>query len=48
MRNLAALLLLSHGTPMILSGDEIGRSQKGNNNGYCQDNELSWIPRVGT
>ncbi len=43
-RNLAALLLLAHGTPMILAGDEIGRSQKGNNNGYCQDNELSWIP----
>jgi isoamylase len=44
MRNLAALLLLSHGTPMILSGDELERSQKGNNNGYCQDNELSWFP----
>lgn len=44
MRNLAALLLLAHGTPMILAGDELGRSQKGNNNGYCQDNELSWMP----
>jgi isoamylase len=44
IRNLAALLLLAHGTPMILAGDELGRSQKGNNNGYCQDNELSWMP----
>ena len=44
VRNLAALLLLAHGTPMILAGDELGRSQKGNNNVYCQDNELSWFP----
>ncbi len=44
IRNLAALLLLAHGTPMILAGDELGRSQKGNNNCYCQDNELSWMP----
>jgi isoamylase len=44
IRNLAALLLLAHGTPMILAGDELGRSQKGNNNTYCQDNELSWMP----
>jgi glycogen operon protein len=43
VRNFAALLLLSHGTPMILAGDEFGRSQQGNNNGYCQDNEVSWI-----
>ncbi len=43
IRNLAALLLLSHGTPMLLAGDEIGHSQNGNNNAYCQDNELSWI-----
>jgi glycogen operon protein len=43
VRNLAALLLLSHGTPMILSGDETGRSKGGNNNTYCQDNELGWI-----
>lgn len=42
-RNLLTTLLLSHGTPMILAGDEFGRTQRGNNNGYCQDNELSWI-----
>ena len=42
-RNLLATLLLSHGTPMILAGDELGHSQDGNNNVYCQDNELSWI-----
>jgi len=42
-RNFAALLLLSHGTPMITAGDEFGRTQKGNNNSYCQDNGLSWI-----
>ncbi len=42
-RNFLATLLFSHGTPMLLAGDEIGRSQMGNNNGYCQDNELSWI-----
>ncbi|MBU0674473.1 MAG: glycogen debranching protein GlgX [Proteobacteria bacterium] len=41
-RNFMATLLLSQGVPMILSGDEIGRSQGGNNNGYCQDSELSW------
>ena len=35
--------LVSHGTPMILSGDEMGRTQLGNNNAYCQDNEISWI-----
>ena len=44
VRNLATLLLLAHGTPMITAGDELGRSQNGNNNGYCQDNELSWFP----
>jgi isoamylase len=43
MRNLLATLLLSQGTPMLLGGDEFGRSQHGNNNGYCQDNETSWI-----
>jgi glycogen operon protein len=43
MRNLLATLLLSQGVPMILAGDEIGRTQRGNNNAYCQDNELSWI-----
>ena len=35
-------LFLSQGVPMILGGDEIGRTQKGNNNAYCQDNEMSW------
>ena len=42
-RNFLATLLLSHGTPMILGGDEFGRSQMGNNNGYCQDSDISWI-----
>ena len=42
-RNFLATLLLSQGVPMLLAGDEIGRSQKGNNNAYCQDNEVSWI-----
>ncbi|MFK0333820.1 glycogen debranching protein GlgX [Rhizobium sp. NPDC090275] len=42
-RNFLATLLLSHGTPMILAGDEFGRSQVGNNNGYCQDSEISWV-----
>jgi isoamylase len=42
-RNLLATLLLGQGTPMILMGDEMGRTQKGNNNAYCQDNELSWL-----
>jgi glycogen operon protein len=42
-RNLLATLLLSHGTPMLLAGDELGNSQGGNNNVYCQDNEISWI-----
>src|SRR5690606_28554966 len=41
-RNLLATLLLSQGVPMILGGDEIGRTQQGNNNAYCQDNEISW------
>ena len=41
-RNLLATLLLSQGTPMICGGDEIGRTQGGNNNAYCQDNETSW------
>ncbi|HUT91394.1 MAG TPA: glycogen debranching protein GlgX [Thermoguttaceae bacterium] len=43
MRNLMATLLLSQGVPMILAGDELGRTQQGNNNAYCQDNELSWL-----
>jgi glycogen operon protein len=41
-RNFLATLLLSLGTPMLLGGDELGRTQCGNNNGWCQDNELSW------
>jgi isoamylase len=41
-RNLLATLMLSQGVPMLLGGDEMGRTQHGNNNGYCQDNELSW------
>jgi glycogen operon protein len=41
--NLLATLLLSHGVPMLLAGDELGRSQRGNNNAYCQDNETSWL-----
>ncbi|PZQ45755.1 MAG: glycogen debranching enzyme GlgX [Rhodovulum sulfidophilum] len=43
-RAMAATLLLSQGTPMLLMGDEIGRSQGGNNNGYCQDNPMAWMP----
>jgi glycogen operon protein len=42
-RNFLATLLLSTGVPMILGGDEIGRSQGGNNNAYCQDDEISWF-----
>jgi glycogen operon protein len=42
-RNLAAILLLSLGVPMLTAGDELGRSQGGNNNAYCQDNSTSWI-----
>ncbi len=42
-RNLLATLLLSQGTPMLLGGDEFGRTQAGNNNAYCQDNEISWV-----
>jgi isoamylase len=41
-RNLLATLMLSQGVPMLLGGDEIGRTQQGNNNAYCQDNEISW------
>jgi isoamylase len=41
-RNLLATLFLSQGVPMLLGGDEIGRTQRGNNNAYCQDNEISW------
>jgi isoamylase len=42
-RNLLATLLFSAGTPMVLAGDEFGRTQLGNNNAYCQDNEISWV-----
>ena len=42
-RNLLTTLLLSQGVPMVLSGDEVGRTQGGNNNAYCQDNETSWF-----
>ena len=42
-RNFLVTLLLSQGVPMVLAGDELGRTQHGNNNAYCQDNELSWI-----
>ena len=42
-RNILATLLLSQGVPMLCSGDEMGRTQRGNNNAYCQDNEISWI-----
>ena len=41
-RNMLAALLLSLGVPMLLAGDEIGRTQRGNNNAYSQDNEISW------
>jgi glycogen operon protein len=43
VRNFLATLFLSQGVPMLLSGDETGRTQQGNNNAYCQDNELSWV-----
>ena len=43
MRNLLGTLLLSQGTPMLLAGDELGRTQGGNNNAYCQDNEINWL-----
>ena len=42
-KNFMAILLLSHGVPMILAGDEVLRTQRGNNNAYCQDNEISWF-----
>ncbi len=46
-RNLLATLLLSRGVPMLLAGDELGRTQQGNNNAYCQDNEVSWVDWAG-
>ncbi|MBB5048311.1 glycogen operon protein [Rhodopseudomonas rhenobacensis] len=42
-RNMLATLVLSQGTPMLLAGDEFGRTQQGNNNAYCQDSEISWV-----
>src|SRR5262249_3180390 len=42
-RNLIATLLLSQGVPMLLAGNELGQTQNGNNNAYCQDNETSWL-----
>jgi isoamylase len=42
-RNVLATLLLSEGVPLLLGGDELGRTQRGNNNAYCQDNEISWV-----
>lgn len=42
-RNFIATLFLSQGTPMLLAGDELGRTQRGNNNAYCQDNDINWI-----
>jgi glycogen operon protein len=44
MRNLLGTLLLSAGVPMLTAGDEFGRTQRGNNNAYCQDSELTWLP----
>ncbi len=43
MRNFTTSLLLSSGVPMVCAGDELGRTQRGNNNAYCQDNEISWL-----
>ncbi|MEP6462075.1 MAG: glycogen debranching protein GlgX, partial [Frankiaceae bacterium] len=42
-RNLITTLMISQGVPMMLHGDELGRTQRGNNNAYCQDNEISWV-----
>jgi glycogen operon protein len=46
-RNLLTTLFLSQGVPMLLAGDELGRTQRGNNNAYCQDNEISWVNWAG-
>ena len=43
IKNFAAILLLAQGVPMIVAGDEVRRTQRGNNNAYCQDNEISWF-----
>jgi len=42
-KNFATILLMAHGVPMLLAGDEFERTQQGNNNAYCQDNEISWV-----
>jgi isoamylase len=47
-RNFLVTLFCSQGVPMLLAGDELGRTQQGNNNAYCQDNELSWVDWEGT
>jgi glycogen operon protein len=47
-RALLATLMLSQGTPMLLAGDELGHSQRGNNNAYCQDNDTTWLAWIGT
>ena len=47
-RNLMASLMISQGVPMITAGDEIGRTQQGNNNAYCQDNPITWIDWTST
>lgn len=43
IKNMLATLMLSQGVPMLLAGDELGRTQKGNNNAYCQDNDINWL-----
>jgi len=43
IKNMATLLMMAQGVPMLLAGDEFGRTQRGNNNAYCQDNEISWL-----
>src|SRR5262249_36292371 len=43
IKNFLTILFVSHGTPMLGFGDEVGRSQRGNNNAYCQNNEMSWF-----
>jgi glycogen operon protein len=45
-RAMLATVMFAHGTPMLLAGDEFGRTQSGNNNAYCQDNEISWLDWV--
>ena len=47
MKNMMTILLTSRGIPMLLAGDEFANSQKGNNNAYCQDNEISWLSWAG-